>query len=191
MTSPSGNPDPVNAPKVSIVNTILCRAPLMMLSVIFTMIGIRYLSDTVGAGAAAGINFTSPGGITVARVGFAGLPLALAILGFASLFSERWRLAGIYMVLTVDSVIIMVRIFSMFLEHSTSSARLLIPEVVLLVLSITAVRLESVKRSSLSALIESRFGATSRTRPNGVVMFAARMKSWKLILCERIRCSES
>jgi hypothetical protein len=50
------------------------------------------------------------------------------------------------MVLTLDSVVIAVRILGMALAHSTERARLLIPEFVLLTLSLNAIRLESRRR---------------------------------------------
>ena len=122
---------------------VLRRAPLLMTTVIFTLISFRYLAHPVRASAEAGIAFTSPGGITIARVGFAAFPLSLAILALASLISPRWRLAGLYMVLTVDSVVMAVRILGFWLDHSTASAPLLAPEAVLLTLAIIAIRLES------------------------------------------------
>lgn len=124
----------------------LRRAPLLMVTIIFTLISVRYLSDPVRAAAAVGISFTSPGGITVARVGFAAFPLSFAILAFSCLISTRRLLAGLYMVLTVAAVVIAVRILGIALDHSTESARLLAPEFVLLTLSLVAIRLESAKR---------------------------------------------
>jgi len=131
----------------SLVAALLRRAPLIMMTVIFTLISFRYLSDPVRASAAEGIIFTRPGGITIARIGFAAFPLAFAILAFASLISARRRLAGLYMVLTVVSVVIAVRLFGILIDHSTDSARLFIPEFVLLALSIIAIRLESAMAS--------------------------------------------
>ena len=122
---------------------VLRRAPLIMTLVIFSLISVRYLSNPVGAAAAVGISFTSPGGITIARVGFAAFPLSMAILAFASLLSAQRRLAGLYMVLTVDAVVMAVRIFGILVDHSTASAHLLAPEAVLLTLSIIAIRLEA------------------------------------------------
>jgi len=122
---------------------VLRRAPLVMATVIFTLISFRYLAHPVRAASEAGIAFTSPGSITIARVGFAGFPLSLAILAFASLISARWRLGGLYMVLTVDSAVMAVRILGFWLGHSTASALLLAPEAVLLTVSIIAIRLES------------------------------------------------
>jgi hypothetical protein len=124
---------------------LLRRAPLAMMAVIFTLISFRYLAHPVRTAAEAGINFTSQSGITIARVGFSAFPLSLAILAFASLFSARWRLAGLYMVLTVDSVVMAVRILGFWLDHSTASAPLLAPETVLLTLSIVAIHLESAR----------------------------------------------
>ncbi|GEM_PF-3286362 len=126
---------------------VLRRAPLVMATVIFTMISFRYLSNPVRAAGAVGISFTSPSGITVARVGFAGFPLALAILAVSCLVSTRRLLAGLYMVFTVVAVVTAVRLLGIALDHSASeSARLLAPEVVLLTLSVIAIRLESRRR---------------------------------------------
>ena len=122
---------------------VLRRAPLIMMLVIFSLISIRYLSNPVGAAAGVGISFTSPEGITIERVAFVAFPLSIAILAFASLLSARRRLAGLYMVLTVDLVVMAVRVFGILVDHSTASAHLLAPEGVLLTLSIIAIRLEA------------------------------------------------
>lgn len=131
---------PVGSSRIA---AVFRRLPLIMMAVIFTLISHRFLSNTVPAAAAEGISFTSPGGITIVRVGFGAFPLSLAVLAFASLLSARWRLAGLYMVLTLDSIVIAVRAFSIFAVHSAASARLFAPEAVLLVLSFIAIRLES------------------------------------------------
>ncbi len=125
------------------VAPVLRRAPLVMVTVIFTLISFKYLVDPIRAAGATGISFTSPGGITVARVGFAAFPLSFAILAFSCLISTRRLLGGLYMVFTLANVVIAVRIFGILLDHSASaSARLLVPEAVLLTLSVIAIRLE-------------------------------------------------
>jgi hypothetical protein len=123
--------------------SLLRRAPLIMMTVVFTLISFRNLVQPVHSAAKAGIIFTSQSGITIARIGFGAFPLSLAILAFASLVSARWRLAGLYMVLTVDSVVILVRLLGFWLDHSTTTVGLLVPEFVLLALAIIAIRLES------------------------------------------------
>jgi hypothetical protein len=145
-TSIQGYSTAARANGFSRVVVVLRRAPLVMATVIFTMISFRYLSNPVRAAGAVGISFTSPGGITVARVGFAGFPLALAILAVSCLISTRRLLAGLYMVFTVVAVVTAVRLLGIALDHSASeSARLLAPEAVLLTLSVIAIRLESAR----------------------------------------------
>ena len=125
------------------IATVFRRVPLIMFTAIFIMISFRYLVHHVHYAAEAGISFTSPGGITIARVGFAAFPLSFAILALTALLSTRWRLGGLYMVLTVDCAVMAVRIVGFQLDHSTASARLLVPEAVLLILAVVAIRLES------------------------------------------------
>lgn len=127
------------------VAAVLLRAPLLMMTVIFTLVGFSYLSNPVRTAASAGISFASPGGVIVAQVGFAAFPLALALLALTCLISPPRRLAGLYMVLTVVSVVIAVRIFGMLVAHSSQTSRLLAPEIVLLTLSMIAIRLESAR----------------------------------------------
>ena len=130
---------------VSRVVPFIRQAPLVMMTLIFSMISFRYLLNPVRAAAAAGISFTSPGGVTIARVGFAAFPLSFAILALSCLISARRRLPGLYMVLTVAAVVIAVRVFGIVIDRSTESARLLAPEAVLLILSLIAIRLESAR----------------------------------------------
>jgi len=125
------------------IATVFRRVPLIMFTAIFILISFRYLVHPVHYAAEAGISFTSPGGITIARVGFAAFPLSFAILALTALLSTRWRLGGLYMVLTVDCAVMAVRIVGFQLDHSTASARLLVPEAVLLILAVVAIRLES------------------------------------------------
>lgn len=146
----------------SFITGVLRRAPVVMMTVVFTLISFRYLHDPVHAAGAVGISFTSPGGIVIARVGFAAFPLAFAILAFASLTSPSRRLAGLYMALTLVSVVLVIRTFGILVDHSTESAKLLAPEAVLLTLSLIAIRLESagprsapnVRVPSFKALVE-------------------------------------
>ncbi len=141
--SANAYPENVNSRKAGWLASVLRRAPLIMMTVIFTMISFRNLVQPVHSAAAEGIAFTSPRGVAIARIGFGALPLALAILALASLVSARWRLAGLFMVLTVDGVVILVRTLGMWLDQSSATAGLLAPEFVLLALAINAIRLES------------------------------------------------
>lgn len=161
------------------MSAVLRRIPLIMVTVIFTLISFRYLTHSVVAAEAEGIRFTSSGGITVARIAFGAFPLAFAILAFVSLVSARWRIAGLYMVLTVDGVVIGVRAFSIVAVHSAASARLFAPETALLILSLIAIRLESV------ALQKSAAGS----RHESLVRFARKRQDTE-IETVRVRLNE-
>ena len=82
VTSAHSYPVTTKSAGASRLGAVIRRAPLIMMTVIFSLISFRYLSNPVGGAAAVGISFTSPGGVTIARVGFAGFPLAFAILAF-------------------------------------------------------------------------------------------------------------
>ena len=129
------------------IAAVLRRAPLVMSTVIFTLVGFRYLLDPIHAAAAQGISLNSPRGVTVARIGFTAFPLSFAILAFSCLISTDRLLAGLYMVLIVIGVVTAMRILGIVLDHSAAeTTRLLAPEFVLLTLSVIAIRLESARR---------------------------------------------
>ena len=131
------------------LRAIVSRAPLVMVTVIFGLIALRYLTDPIEAASKAGITFTSPGGVTVARVGFAAFPLAFSVIVFSCLLSRRHLLAGLYMVLILSGIVMAVRILGMVLQHSSETAVLLVPEMVLMTLSIIGLRLELARARSL------------------------------------------
>lgn len=134
-------------PKPSRVKVIVSRVPLIIMAFAFTAIAVRYMTTPVQAAAAAGITFTSADGITVARVGFAGFPFALALLALFCLISDRRILFGLVIALTVLSVIIVTRAIGIALDHSgMANARLFVPEGVMTGLTIIAMRIELQRR---------------------------------------------
>jgi hypothetical protein len=147
-TSAQGYPArPAGPARTSRFAVIVSRVPLGMVTVIFSLIGLRFLVDPVRAATAMGIAFTSPGGVTVARVGFAAFPLAFAILAVACLLSARRVLAGLSMVFIVVTVVFLVRILGLALDHSgAENVRLLAPEAVLMALSALGIHLERGRR---------------------------------------------
>lgn len=128
---------------------LLRRAPLVMVTFIFTFISLRYLVNPIREASALGIAFTSPGGLTTARIGFAAFPLSIAAFAFSCLVSSRRLLAGLYMVLTVDSVVIAMRFYGILVDHSANyRIFLFIPEAVLFALTLLAIRLETARLTS-------------------------------------------
>jgi hypothetical protein len=120
----------------------LIRLPMIALTVVLILIAFRYLVHPVRTAAAAGIVFTSPGGLAVARVGFGAFPLGFVAFFLSCLFSPGRILLGLRTELTLLAIVIAVRIGAMEATHSTVTAKLLLPEVVMAALCMLAIRLE-------------------------------------------------
>lgn len=133
--------EPLPASSASRTVAVLIRVPMLALTVIFTLIAFKYLADPVHTAAAAGIAFTSPGGITVARIGFGAFPLGFVAFFLSCLFSPRRILLGLRIELALLAIVIAVRIAAMAAAHSTETAKLLVPEAVMAVLCVLAIRL--------------------------------------------------
>lgn len=146
---------PLTANKSSRATTVLTRVPMVGLTIVLTLIAFRYLINPIAAAAAAGIAFTSPGGITVARVGFAGFPLAFAAFFLSCLFSQRRVLIGLRTELMLLGIVIGVRLLGMAVVHSADTAKLLVPEFVMVALCIVAMRLEINRRKNEQSLIST------------------------------------
>jgi len=125
----------------------ISRFPLIAATFIFTAISSKFLIDPVHSAAQRGILLSSNEGITVGRVGLGGFPLAFAIIILACLLSKRRILAGLYMLLTVVGIVLIVRVVGMVVDSSVKeSVHLLIPEIVLLTLSLIALGVELKRR---------------------------------------------
>jgi hypothetical protein len=121
----------------------ISRFPLIVATIIFTAISAKFLIDPVHSAAARGILLSSNEGITGGRVGLGGFPLAFAIITLGCLVSRRRILAGLYMVLTVVGIVLIVRVVGMVVDSSArQSVHVLIPEIVLLALSLIALSVE-------------------------------------------------
>lgn len=132
--------------KTSRLTAIFTRVPMVSLSIVLTLIAFRYLVNPVQAASEAGITFTSPSGITVARVGFAGFPLAFAAFFVTCLFSPRRILDGLRTELMLLGIVIGVRALGMVLTHSSETAKLFAPEFVIAALCALAIRVELNRR---------------------------------------------
>ena len=152
---PSVRPQPFKTAANSRVVAVFTRAPMVSLTVVLTLIAFRYLTNPVQAASAAGIAFTSPGGITVARVGFAGFPLAFAVFFLSCLFSQRRVLSGLRTELTLLGIVRGIRVLGMALAHSAETAKLLAPELVIATLCMFAMRVEINRRKREQVALSS------------------------------------
>lgn len=122
------------------------RAVLGAASVIFTMIGMRYLADPAGAAANTGVTLTSALAATTTRIGFGAFPLAIAIFSFLCLLSAQRQRAGVSLVATVLMTAIAVRLWSIAVDGAVAqSTRLFLPEGVIFVLALTGLLLEAAR----------------------------------------------
>lgn len=127
------------------------RLVLAAATLIFTMIGMRYIADPVRASAATGVTLGSGLAATTTRVGFGGFPLAVAIFSFACLISTRRLRAGVSLVATVVATVMVVRFYSIAADGmAPESVRLFVPEALILVLSVGGLFLESARRTDLN-----------------------------------------
>jgi hypothetical protein len=122
------------------------RLVLAAATLIFTLIGLRYISDPVRAAAATGATLNSALATTTTRIGFGAFPLGFAIFSFACLISARGLVAGVSLVATTVSTAIIVRLFSIRVDGLVSeSSRLFVPETVILLLSLSGLSLEAAR----------------------------------------------
>ena len=123
------------------------RFPLIAATFIFTAISAKFILDPVHSAAARGVLFSTGEGITVGRVGFGAFPLTFAIITLSCLISKRRILGGLYMLLALVSVVLVVRVAGMFVDNSVKeNVHVLIPEIVLLVVSLIAITVERRRR---------------------------------------------
>jgi len=122
------------------------RVVLFGAALVFTAMGLRYIFDPLRTSAAAGVSLGSPLASTTARIGFGAFPLGIAIFTLACLASKRRLLTGVRLVATVIATAVAVRLFSIAADGAVpQSLQLLIPEGVILALSVAGLALEKVR----------------------------------------------
>ena len=138
----------------------ISRLVLLGATFVFTMIGLRYITDPVHASAATGVTLTSALALTTTRVGSGAFPLGFAIFTFACLVSTQRLLVGVSLVATVIPTAIVVRIFGLLADGpAPDSTRLFIPEAVMLTLAAAGIVLERARRRNQPAPAAGREAA--------------------------------
>ena len=130
------------------MNTLVRRSALFnrivlgLAALLFAMIGVRNIVNPLGEAAAHQISLASPEAITIMRV-TGGAFLALAIVFVASLTSRRRLLYGTGVLLTVATVLMVVRIIGFAVDGPAPfTVRVLKPEIAITLLSLLAFYLE-------------------------------------------------
>lgn len=123
------------------------RLVLAAASVIFTAIGMRYITDPVDASAKKGVILQTALGNTVARVGFGAFPLALALFSFTCLISRRRLYEGVRLIAVLATTVIAVRLYCTVVDgFEKESIVLFAPELVLMALAWTAALYDPARR---------------------------------------------
>ncbi|SDR55362.1 protein of unknown function [Rhizobiales bacterium GAS113] len=125
----------------------LNRLVILAVAALFAMIGLKFALDPQHAAASSGITLEPGPGYTTMRAGFGGFPLSFAMVLAFCLFSSRRHLAALSSIVTVSAVVLVVRLYGVEQDGTLSqNVHLLIPEVVILVISILGVLMETRRR---------------------------------------------
>jgi hypothetical protein len=130
----------------------LSRLVILAVAGLFTMISIKFVLDPQHAAASSGITLDTAIGTTNTRAGFGGFPLGIAALLLFCLFSSRRMLAALASIATLAAVILAVRVYGAAQDGTFGqSAHLLIPETVILAVSLLAALMETRRRTPANA----------------------------------------
>ncbi len=114
----------------------IARAPLALATIIFLMIGAKYVLTPASAAAGSGLAFLSKLGQTNARAGTGGLALGCGLITLWCLVSIRRVRLGLGFVAAVMTPVLLIRIVSVAVDGTfAASARILAAETVLLLLT--------------------------------------------------------
>lgn len=120
----------------------MSRGVLLAVTGILGLISEKFLLDTTAQAGARGIITSSPLGLTIARVGLGGFPLACAIVVFVCLISANRIRFGLWFVIALFGTVLAVRIVGAIVDGSlAANVPLIIPEVVFLALTSVAIAL--------------------------------------------------
>jgi Domain of unknown function (DUF4345) len=123
------------------------RVVLLAATVIFALIGLRYLINPVEAANEFKISLGTATAITNMRVGFGAFPLGFAIIVFSCLISTGRLLRGLFFVGTIIAVTTAVRIYGAVVDGTThATIKVLRPEIVMSILSGVGIILELRRR---------------------------------------------
>jgi hypothetical protein len=132
----------------------LSRLIILAVAGLFTMISLKFVFNPQQAAADSGIIIEPGLGFTNTRAGFGGFPLGFAVILVFCLFSARRFLAALSSIATVAAVILAVRLYGAAQDATFGqSAHLLIPETVLLVISLLGVVMETKRRAHHMAVV--------------------------------------
>jgi membrane protein YdbS with pleckstrin-like domain len=130
----------------------LSRLIILAVAALFTVISLKFILDPRAAASNSGIMLEPGVGYTNTRAGFGGFPLGFAVILVYCLFSSRRLLSALSFIATIAAAILAVRLYGAAEDATFSqSAHLLIPETILLVVSLLGVVVEMKRRNHYRA----------------------------------------
>ena len=129
----------------------ISRAVLLAALTVLAMISRKFIGHPVDAAAASNITLGSPLAITTMRASFGAFPLGCALFVLVCLVTSSLRTTGLVFVALIVGTALAVRVFGVVADGTLAeSIHLIIPETVLLALSLAAYAGERVSESSAS-----------------------------------------
>jgi cytochrome b561 len=139
----------------------ILRAILLGVTVLFTLISWRYLTDPVAKAATDEITLGSVMAVSRMRVGFGAFPLSFAILLAICLPFRRLLLTGLVALSVVIGVVTAARLSGLLIDGSAPEAiRLLRVELIVWGVSIAAIALEVFRRRAAARAVSPREKST-------------------------------
>jgi hypothetical protein len=115
------------------------RAVLVAAFIVLTLISRKFIGHPVDAAAASGITLGSKLAVTTMRASFGAFPLGCALFVLLCLVASSLRATGLVFVSLIVGTALAVRIFGVVADGTfAESVHLLVPETVLLALSVAA-----------------------------------------------------
>ena len=115
------------------------RAVLLAALTVLTLISRKFIGHPVDAAAASNITLGSPLAITTMRASFGAFPLGCALFVLICLATSSLRKTGLVFVALIVGTALAVRLFGVVADGTLAeSVHLIIPETVLLALSLVA-----------------------------------------------------
>lgn len=112
-------------------------------TLVFALIGWKYIADPVHTAATSGITLNSALAVTNMRASFGAFPLACAIIALTCLLFPRLHFTGLCFVATMIGVVMIVRIFGILIDGTASQSLMVLgAEAILLMLSLSGLFIE-------------------------------------------------
>ena len=115
------------------------RVVLSLATLVFFLIGFKYVLDPVSAAASSGMSLPTALGLTNMRAGLGGFSLGCGLIAAACLASRQRLRMGLWFVVGILAPVLIVRLYGVAVDNTLEqSVRILLPESLLLSLSVVA-----------------------------------------------------